>query len=383
MRFAKRKRRAVQSGRGAGVLLSLLFVGIALWALAPILQNLMEQAVLFSSVAVVPDAGLTALREHFSSELYHPTPKPSTDQQEQTDATPTPPTANLPNPVPIPSQPQDPNAPPPDIPEEFVGSLLSQTILSSESEGHLAVGEGYLHNYTSLTQEDILRTIEQTELFEISQEGPQVLIFHTHATESFEEYDREVFDIRSDWRTLNSEQNMCAVGEVMADTLKEHGIEVIHDTTLHDYPSYNGSYDNSAQTVSEILADNPSIKVVIDLHRDAILPDETTTIKPVTTIDGVKVAQIMIATGCESEIIDLPNWNENLRFAVELQNQIERDYPTLARPIFFNYRQYNLELSPGSLLIEIGSVGNTLHEAKAAAMLTANSLARVIESMQE
>ncbi len=362
----------------AGVLVTVLTV----WALMPIWQNLASRAVLFSSVVAVPDAGLSALREHFSSDIYTPSASGSSSQSHTTtpELTPVEPPSTLQS-----EQSSSAYIPPhpDDIPPEFVGTLLSETMVGDDSEAYLSVGAGYLQNYTSLTHDDITRTIAGTPLLSISAEGPQVLIFHTHATESFETYDSEVFDTRNEWRTLDDDLNMCAVGEVMAESLRAQGVEVIHDTTHHDYPSYNGAYDNSAETLEHILAENPTIKVVIDLHRDAILPDETTTVKPVTTIDGEKVAQVMIATGCESDIIDLPNWPENLRFAVELQNQLESDYPTLTRPIFFNYRQYNLEVSPGSLLIEMGSVGNTIDEAKRSAELVANSLATVLKRMEE
>ena len=167
---------------------------------------------------------------------------------------------------------------------------------------------------------------------------------------------------------------MASVGDVICAVLKENGIGVIHDTTLHDDPSYKGSYQRSAVTIKKHLKENPTIKICLDIHRDAIEPAETEIIKPTAVIDGKKAAQIMIISGCDDGSMNMPDFFENLRFAAALANEMQTLYPGLCRPVLFDYRKYNMDLSTGLLLIEIGSTGNTLEEAQYSAELLANAI---------
>ena len=167
----------------------------------------------------------------------------------------------------------------------------------------------------------------------------------------------------------------------MAQAIRSHGIEVLHDDTQHDYPSYNGSYERSAETVKEYLAKYPSIKVVLDVHRDAVQRDSTL-VKPVTQINGKKAAQMMIIAGCDDGTMEMPNWGKNLRFAAGIQDAIESRWQGLTRPIFFCYRKYNQDLTTGSLLIEIGGHGNTLEEALRAGEFAALALAELLGGQQ-
>ena len=152
---------------------------------------------------------------------------------------------------------------------------------------------------------------------------------------------------------------------------------MIHSDAVHDYPSYNGAYDRSAETVRGILAEYPSIKVVLDIHRDAICSD-TTLSQPIVTIDGKEAAQIMIISGCDDGTMNMPNYLMNFRFACRLQSQMEQQYPNFTRPILFDYRHYNQDLTTGSLLIEVGSHGNTVEQAVYSGHLIGKSLAEVL-----
>ena len=196
---------------------------------------------------------------------------------------------------------------------------------------------------------------------------------HTHATESFEPYDSEIYDTRHTWRSTDNSENIVAAGEVMAQAIRSHGIEVLHDDTQHDYPSYNGSYERSAETVKEYLAKYPSIKVVLDVHRDAVQRDSTL-VKPVTQINGKKAAQMMIIASCDDGTMEMPNWGKNLRFAAGIQDAIESRWQGLTRPIFFCYRKYNQDLTTGSLLLELGSHGNTLEQVLTTAQLAGDAI---------
>ncbi|MBR4868309.1 MAG: stage II sporulation protein P [Clostridia bacterium] len=209
---------------------------------------------------------------------------------------------------------------------------------------------------------------------------PQVLIVHTHATEAYAESDLGYYLKTASTRSTDNKKNTVAVGEVLAEALNEAGIVTINDDTQHDYPNYTGGYNRSAETIKEYLEKYPSIKVVIDAHRDAIAGDGDTKLKPTTQINGKSAAQIMILAGCESGSVEnFPNWEENFRFCLQLQKQLEADYPNLARPMSFKSCKYNFNLLSGSILIEIGTDANTLDEAKYSASLLARSFIQVLQ----
>ena len=207
---------------------------------------------------------------------------------------------------------------------------------------------------------------------------PQVLIVHTHATESFEPFDRDFCDTSYTWRSTDNTQNVVFLGDIIASQLEQAGIGVIHDTTQHDYPSYNGSYERSADTIRKWLEQYPSIKAVIDVHRDAIESPAGNLIKPVAMIDGEKTAQVMIIAGCDDGTMNMPDWERNLRWAAALQSTAETMYPGLTRPVFFCYRKYTMDLTGGSLLIEFGSHGNTLEETARAAEYMGKAMAQTL-----
>ncbi len=237
---------------------------------------------------------------------------------------------------------------------------------------------GQVSNSTSISNDELLQESVLKPAFKISvNEKPQVLIMHTHTTETYEPYVREFFDPSFNYRTTESTKNVVAVGEIIAEKLRDAGIITIHDETIHDYPSYTGAYERSAETVKSILEENPSIKVVLDIHRDAIGTESSIT-QPIVEINGKESAQVMIISGCDDGTMDMPNYMFNFRFACRLQEQMESMYPGLTRPLLFDYRRYNQDLTTGSLLIEVGSHGNTLEQAMYAGSLLGDALAEVL-----
>ena len=211
---------------------------------------------------------------------------------------------------------------------------------------------------------------------------PQVLILHTHATESYLRENRDYYTDADLSRTTDNNYNMVALGKIVADRLNEVGIKTLHDTTAHDYPSYSESYSRAAETICNYTEKYPSIKVVIDLHRDAIAANDTDKVKVTTEIDGKKAAQIMLVMGSQSgSVTNFPEWKENLKLATKIQQTIEVMYPTLARSIHFMSKNYNQSLTTGSLLIEIGTDGNTIDEAKYSAELLSNALINLFNSL--
>lgn len=210
---------------------------------------------------------------------------------------------------------------------------------------------------------------------------PQVLIVHTHATESFMLTERDYYTPDDRARTTDTSKNMVAVGERMAEALKGAGISVLHDTTLHDYPSYNGSYTASAATIKSYLKKYPSIKVVIDLHRDAV-SSGSDKVKLCHTVNGKKAAQVMLVMGSQSgNVTNYPNWKQNLRLAMRLHQKFETLYPGLARPILLVSSRYNQNLSSGAMLIEIGTDANTLDEALYSGTLVGTALGQLLAGM--
>ena len=237
----------------------------------------------------------------------------------------------------------------------------------------------YLKNNTDLTV-DIKPLLEAKLGFTIEKNSqPQVLILHTHATESFIFHDLDYYTAADSSRTTDQNKNMIALGATVADALNAAGIKTIHDTTLHDHPSYNESYSRAADTICSYLEKYPSIKVVIDLHRDAIAADDTDKVKVTTEIDGKKAAQIMLVMGSQSgSVKNFPDWQENLKLALKLQQTAETMYPSLARAITLMPKNYNESLTKGSLLIEIGTDANTFDEALYSSQLLGNILVKLL-----
>lgn len=240
----------------------------------------------------------------------------------------------------------------------------------------------YLKNNTELDL-DLKSLLNSSLNFKISKnDEPQVLIVHTHATESYQLEERDYYTDLDLSRTTNGQYNMTALGKIVADKLNNAGIKTIHDTTLHDYPSYSESYSRAAETICDYTEKYPSIKIVIDLHRDAIAQNDTDKVKLVTEVDGKKAAQIMLVMGSQSgNVTNFPNWQENLKLALKMQQTIEVMYPSLARSIHFMSKNYNESLTNGSVLIEIGTDGNTFDEAKYSAELLGNALVSLMNTI--
>lgn len=216
--------------------------------------------------------------------------------------------------------------------------------------------------------------------FEESDEA-QVLIFHTHTTESYLEYDEGYYHESFYPRSEDETKNMISVGAEIAKSLRAKGIGVIHATEVHDSPEYTGAYSRSWETISRYVEQYPSIKVVLDIHRDSIAGEDGTKVKPTFEVNGRKAAQIMIMAGCDiNGYYDFPDWEYNLRFALKLQQQAEQMYPGMTRPLYFGDFSYNMPISRGSLLIEMGTDVNTVSEAQYTGELLGNVLAKVLQT---
>ena len=269
----------------------------------------------------------------------------------------------------------EPTAQPQPRPEN-AGQIVTEHYEQGEGGLYIPCGAGTIKNCTSLSAGQVADAASQGLPFSIEpgSSKPQVLSMHTHATETYELEEKDWYDPSFTCRSTDLSVNMTAVGEEIANQLNAAGIVTLHDTTLHDYPSYNGSYERSNETVRAYLEQYPSIKVVLDVHRDAIEPASGQRVSAVAEIDGQTAAQVMIICGADNGG-NLPNFRQNLAFAAAWENAMESRYPGLTRPVLFDYRYYNQDLTTGSLLIEIGSHGNTLEQAKYSGRLVGQALA--------
>lgn len=391
-------------GRRGKVLLrtlaALLGAGVFLFAYpaaAPALEALLGRATLFSAALSMPGGALETIRQRYAPELFREDDVPPTAPSSQEAPAPessgassgegaSAPESGSPSAGP-PAEllPPLPAGKPPEIPEEYQAPLR-QVNMTGES-GNPAFCRykfGWIRNYTKLELTEIDQVLETPASLTLEPgPEPQVLIYHTHTTESYEEWDREVYDSRNNWRSQDNTANMAAVGEELAQALEARGIGVVHDVTQHDHPAYNGAYDRSAATIQSYLEEYPSIRMAIDVHRDAVLYDDGSTIKTVQEVGGKKAAQLMIIAPCDDGTVGVPGWRENFRFAAGLTSAVEEKYPGLMRPVFFCYRNYNLWMTPDSLLFEFGTNGNTLEEAKYTARLVAPILADYLLSEKE
>ncbi len=209
---------------------------------------------------------------------------------------------------------------------------------------------------------------------------PQVLIIHTHTTEGYLTYDTGFYHPADTERTFDTKRNVCAAGAALKAALEKQGIVTIHDTTVHDNPQYTGAYGRSEATVKALLKKYPTVKVVLDLHRDAILPNDTTHVKPTAKADGKAAAQMMIIAGVVStKALPHQKWQQNFHFALQLQKSLQATYPDLMRPLYLVGSRYNQHLSTGYLLVEVGTDVNTVEEAVYSATLLGNTIAKLLK----
>lgn len=204
-------------------------------------------------------------------------------------------------------------------------------------------------------------------------EGPQVLIVHTHGSEAYTPDRYNQYEASDSYRTEDKDYNVIRVGDELASALEAQGLSVLHDREIYDYPSYTGSYNRSGAAVEAYLEQYPDIAVVIDLHRDA-LGDGDVVYKTMAELDGQASSQLMMLVGTGESGLYHPEWEQNLRLALYLQQAVNAKFPTLARPVAVTQERYNQHLTTGSMILEVGSSGNTLQEALAAVRLYAEAV---------
>ncbi len=202
-------------------------------------------------------------------------------------------------------------------------------------------------------------------------EGPQILIYHTHSQEGF------VDSVEGDASTT-----IVGAGDRLAQILTEkYGFRVLHHTGQYDVEARDYAYSNSLPAIEQVLAENPSIEVVIDLHRDAVAEGR----KLMVNLQGKPTAQFMFFNGLsrtrskgDISYLENPYVNDNLAFSFQAQVACNEYYPGLARRIYLKAYRYNMHLRAKCMLIELGAQTNTVEEIMNACDPLAHVLAKVL-----
>ena len=213
----------------------------------------------------------------------------------------------------------------------------------------------------------------------IPENEPIVLIIHTHGSESYLDNGYDFYSPDETFRSLDAEKSVVGIGAILCDKLNSLGINTIHDIEIYDQTDFNRSYNYSREGIKKALEKYPSIQFVIDLHRDSVFDTNGKNIKPLTTLNGKQTAQLMLVIGTNEGGSNHPNWRDNLTFATHLQQKMNDLYPTLARPINLRSSAFNQALATGSILLEVGSCGNTFEEAENAVLLFAQAYASLLK----
>ena len=250
----------------------------------------------------------------------------------------------------------------------------SGEILETTIQGGLSV------NNATAYWVDVTEILSAGPGLSLPQGKPQILIIHTHSSEAYTQAGLDRYEPSDTNRTENTEFNIVRIGDELTEIFQQAGLNVIHDRGIYDYPSYTGSYTRSGQAIEQYLRDYPSIQMVIDIHRDALGTDDVV-YKTMAEEDGVCASQVMLLIGTDESGLEHPNWRQNLAVALYMQNAVNARHPTLMRPIALVQQRYNQHLSPGSMILEVGSNGNTLQEALAAIRLFGQAAAPALAAL--
>ena len=243
--------------------------------------------------------------------------------------------------------------------EEFIPAKEKQRTIKEEDYRELEslVKNFYIVDPTTAVDESFLNIEDLLSVdctIDKKAKGPQILLYHTHSMEAF-----------ADSRQGVEEDTIVGAGEILADYLREYGFDVYHHKGKYDVESRDYAYSNALPEMEQILKDNPEIKVVIDLHRDAVAEGT----KLVTDIQGRETAKVMFFNGLgrtkatgEISYLKNPYLQENLAFSFQMKAACDEYYPGFARNIYLRAYRYNMHLCPKTLLVELGAQTNTKEE---------------------
>ena len=298
-----------------------------------------------------------------------PEPLPSAEPAADTPA-PLPPESASPTAEPLSAEPElDPATAwiggpyvPPSANDPAAKKLLEVTLLASTS-GYDSSGLVAIKNKVTTAQDvaGLLKRELKTKQTDGSE--PQILIVFTHGSESFFPDERNYYVPTDIQRTEDTQFNVVRVGNRLAENLRAYGLNVLVDETICDMPSFTGAYAKSLKVIEAQLKANPSIQMVIDVHRDSLQSENGTAYKVVSDTERGKAAQLMLVMGTDLNGLVHPGWRDNLAMACQVQQLVAETYPTLMRPVNLRKERFNQHATPGSMLLEVGTAWNTLPEA--------------------
>ncbi len=272
--------------------------------------------------------------------------------------------------LPLPQQDSDDRQETP-LPPIVNGAVVQYTSLGDTGENYQWIQNVCIQNTTSHIID--FSEIPQVEVPFSSQEGPQILIYHTHGSEAYTQTEDSRYMESDAYRTTDCQRNVVRIGEEMAQVFRTQGFQVIHDTTLYDYPVYNGAYERSRKGVEQWLEQYPTIRLILDVHRDALMTQEGAAYQFIANESENTVAQVMLVVGSDEGGAEHPNWRKNLALALDLQSTLKKRYNQLVRPMVLRSSRFNQHMSEGALLVEVGGHGNTLSQAVEAARMFAKT----------
>lgn len=262
-------------------------------------------------------------------------------------------------PITFPEEPEEDLPPATQPPEPLVMPEVpdEQYSLSTEDASLIEI------NYAAQRKPDIEALLTQPLHWDLTSEEPSVLIFHSHGTEAFITSDGYTYEEEGgEYRTTDDSCNMLSLGDELVRLLEAAGIHAVHDRSYYDYPDYLASYDNARIGLQEQLERYPTVKLVIDLHRDSAERSDGTQWATECTVNGEDSAQIMLVVGTDSYYTH-PNWEKNFGIALKLQTIMEKAHDGVTRPLDLRKQRFNQDLSTGAIIVEVGAAGNTYREA--------------------
>ncbi len=267
------------------------------------------------------------------------------------------------------------------VPEGETAIIPMDLSLASSGSTYIYNSTGYSPDTRALLAADFSKNNNTVYISNFT--APLVLIVHTHGTESYSSDGAISYldDGSEIARSENTSENVVAVGALVAEILARNDIPTVHCTIMHDQIQYKDSYARAEETIKQYLKKYPSIKLVIDLHRDSVVKSTGELVRPVTSVNSLPTAQVMCVVGSDWGGENCPAWQNNLALALKLRDALNTKYGNICRPTYLRSSTYNQELAPYSLLLEIGSSGNSLAEAKRAASLVAEELVPLIKKL--
>ncbi|WP_343208961.1 stage II sporulation protein P [Anaerolentibacter hominis] len=250
-----------------------------------------------------------------------------------------------------------------------------ETLKKNKDYEYLLSNFYILDSVTSVNEKVLpVKTMLSKDMTLKQSDQPQILIYHTHGSETF-----------ADSKKGKTEDTVIGLGDTLTAELEKYGYNVIHDRNVYDEVDgvldRSKAYTYSLEAVNRHLKENPSIQVVLDIHRDGVAGDE----KTYTTIDGEKSARIMFFNGLSRnkkgpiDYLNNPNRTGNLAFSLQMECKAMEEFPDFVKKIYLKNYRYNLHVRERCLLVEVGNQNNTVREGKNAMIHLAYLLNEVLQ----